>query len=103
MKIDIDKMRLVASAPESTFTIGAKCYLDTFSGMVPCVVTAVARESFGFLVGNRDSVSVRLTADRGAYNHGEIINASASNVIPRNMRFVRSGQYRIDTVYRFIP
>ena len=86
-----------------TFTVGAKCYLDTLSGMLPCVVVGVFRESHGFIVGDRDSVTVRLTADRGAYKRGEIISASASNVIPRKMRFVRSGKYRIDTIYRFIP
>lgn len=103
MTINSEQMRLTASAPESTFTTGAKCYLDTFAGMVPCVVTAVARESFGFIVGARDSVSVRLTADSGAYKRGEIIESSADKIVPRKMCHIRLSQYRVDTLYRFVP
>ena len=101
MNLEIAKQQCASTG--RTFTVGAKCYLDTFSGMVPCVVVGVLRESHGFIVGDRNAVSVRLTADRGAYKRGELIHTSASNVIPRKMRFVRCGQYRVDTIYRFIP
>ena len=101
MNLELAKQQCASA--DRTFTVGAKCYLDTFSGMVPCIVNGVSLESYGFIIGDRDAVSVRLTADRGAYKRGELIHASASNVIPRKMRFVRSGQYRIDTVYRFVP
>lgn len=101
--MNLESAKSQCASTDRTFTVGALAYVDTFSGMVPCVVVGVLRESHGFIVGDRDSVTVRLTADRGAYKRGEITSASASNIIPRKMRFVRSGQYRIDTIYRFVP
>ena len=101
--MNLESAKSQCASADRTFTVGALAYLDTFSGMVPCVIVGVIRESHGFIVGDRDAVSVRLTANRGAYKRGEVISASASNIIPRKMRFVRSGKYRIDTIYRFIP
>lgn len=101
--MNLESAKHQCASADRTFTVGALAYVDTFSGMLPCVVAGVLRESYGFIIGDRDSITVRLTADRGSYKRGEIISASASSIIPRKMRFVRSGKYRIDTIYRFVP
>ena len=61
-------------------------YLDTFAGLIPCRVVAVK---------SRSDVQVKLTANRGAYRRGEVLESTASLVVPRGCVHVRCGQYRI--------
>jgi hypothetical protein len=70
---------------------GIKAYYDTFSGLIPCKVLRVYR------TGNEyNAVDIKLTAGRGAYKRGEVLQAlSTQHVCPRNAVYVRNGQYRI--------
>lgn len=70
------------------FGIGTKSFYETFSGLVPCIVTGVHRtelECDGRYVGPLDAIEFKLTADRGAYKRGEILTSSAADVPPRVM------------------
>ena len=69
-----------------TLRVGCKAYLDSFCGLVPCVVRSIADDW---------NVSVVLTATREAYKRGEIVITNSLHVIPRRSVFVRSGIYRI--------
>lgn len=86
-----------------TYTVGAKCFLDTFSGLVPCVCVSVSTQSLGNVSYGDNSVTVKLTASRGAYKRGEILAQPASHVPPRDCVRVRDFHYRIRTDYQFVP
>jgi len=68
----------------------ARAYLDTFSGLVPCVVECVTLRG-----GMQRVVHVRLTATRGAYRRGECLEFLPRYVLPRSCIHVRCGQYRV--------
>lgn len=63
-------------------------FLDTFAGCIPCKVIAVNDDYAGnsHFEGHSSScrVTVKLTAARGAYKRGEVIESTALNVIPRS-------------------
>lgn len=62
---------------------GELAYLDTFSGLVPCKVLAVLESGDGHhCSGGR--LMIRLTAGRGAYRKGEVLDERAFSVIPRS-------------------
>ncbi|MGI0133672.1 MAG: hypothetical protein ACREBW_01780 [Candidatus Micrarchaeaceae archaeon] len=68
-------------------SVGTKAYLDSFVGLVPCKVLAISEEH---------RVTVKLTAQRGAYKRGEVLpDQSARHIVPRSAVFIRCGQYRI--------
>jgi hypothetical protein len=69
-----------------TLAAGCKAYIDSFAGLIPCVVLSVH---------NKWEVSVKLTATRGAYKRGETITENSLHVVPRAAVHVRNGQYRI--------
>jgi hypothetical protein len=71
---------------ESILKTGAQAYFDTFAGLIPARVTSV-KDSW--------TVSLKLTATRGAYKRGETITTNSLHAIPRTAVHVRSGQYRI--------
>jgi len=75
-----------------------KAYLATFSGLIPCVIIAHndTLAHVPTLAGRSSSctITVKLTAKRGAYKRGEIIESDALHVIPRNAVYRSSGQYR---------
>ncbi len=85
----------------SIHTAGELAYLDTFAGLVPCKVTAVRVSSDeGY---ERVRVSVKLTATRGAYRRGELIdNQDGAYVVPRCKVRVRDHKYRIRTDYAWM-
>lgn len=83
------------------YNMGTLAYLDTFAGLVPCKVIRIDKPGNGSLVSN-GSLAVKLTASRGAYKKGEVLDRqSASQVVPRNHRYTRSGTYRVRTNYRY--
>lgn len=82
-----------------TLKTGILAYLDTFSGQIPCRVLAVAGDSEGRICAPSPTVKVKLTATRGAYRRGEIVESTAFHVYPRECRVVRNGHYRIKTNY----
>jgi hypothetical protein len=65
---------------------GTKVYFDTFAGLIPAHVEAVT---------DLWTVKLKLTATRGAYKRGEVIETNALHAVPRKTVFVRCGQYRI--------
>lgn len=100
MTISIEEAR--KSAGLSVFHVGASCYLDTFAGMVPCVVTAIAPGRWhGFSVGGKRSITIRLTKTVGAYQKGEVIEEHSGDVVPKSHRVLRDYHYRINTSYCF--
>jgi len=70
--------------------VNTLAYLDSFSGLVPCRIAAVADWD--------DSTSlarIQFTATRGAYRKGEFDTVPLRRVIPRNAVFKRNGAIMI--------
>lgn len=74
------------------FGVGTKAYIDCFSGLVPCEVVDVL--DFG-------CVLVRVTANRGAYRKGEVLQQRGHHVPPREMVRRRKYGNRILTGYQY--
>ncbi|TDC01138.1 hypothetical protein E1091_03465 [Micromonospora fluostatini] len=73
---------------------GDLAYLDVIgTPLVPCRVESVKGRAGA--PGTGQEITVKLTADRGAYKRGEVLTFSGSSVVPRSSVFVRNGQYRI--------
>ena len=90
------------SLPVKTYGIGTKAYLDTpFGGLIPCIVVGIAGESFGHVAVNTLSLTIRLTASRGAYRRGETIQASAYDCPPRDRVTRRPYTHTINPYYRY--
>jgi len=83
------------------YNVGTLAYLDTFAGLVPCKVIRIDKPGNGSLISN-GSLAVKLTASRGAYKKGEILDRqSACEVIPRSHVRTVSGKFRVRTNYRY--
>ena len=91
------------TADANPFYEGTKAFYDTFAGMVPCVVIEVKEKVYGFFTSPRDSIVIKLTADRGAYKKGEILTVSAFCCPPRNMIHKMKYSSRIRTYYSYLP
>ena len=90
------------SLPVKTYGIGTKAYLDTpFAGLIPCIVVGIAGESFGHVAVNTLSLTIKLTASRGAYRRGETIQASAYDCPPRDRVTRRRYTRTVCTRYRY--
>ncbi len=69
---------------------GARAYVDSFFGLIPCKVLAIRGDS-GISSSSQD-VDVLLTANRGAYKRGERLTWRGLNVVPREaVRFRKHG------------
>lgn len=100
--MSINREAMKATADKNVFHVGTTAYYDTFSGMIPCIVTAISPGRwYGFAVGGETSITIRLTKTVGAYKKGEIIQAKSGCVVPRKFRVLRGHQYRINTSYCF--
>lgn len=98
-----DTDQLTKTADSNQFTVGTKAYYDTlFHGLIPCVVIGVERKCYGFRCGP-NAVSIRLTADRGAYKRGEVLKIDGMHAPPRKMVRTSRGHYRIRTYYSYVP
>lgn len=75
-------------------------YVDSFAGLIPCKVLTI--EGNGVNTPGV-SITVRLTAARGAYKRGEIITVAEGNVIPRDKIRTRSGQMKILMSFAWVP
>ena len=69
-----------------TLRAGILAYFDSFDGLIPCRVLSIDPQR---------NVCAQLTANRGAYKRGEVLESSHNWVVPRSSVYVRSGQYRI--------
>jgi len=57
-------------------------YLDTFEGMIPCKIVSIYRGANSNY--NRVYGKVQITANRGAYKRGEVIDGlNPSQIVPR--------------------
>lgn len=86
----------------NSFTVRTKCYLDSFAGLIPCVVTQVKIEAAGNLMFGPE-IQIKLTANRQSYRRGEILMWPASHVIPRGHVRVKNGHFLINSDYKFVP
>jgi hypothetical protein len=76
---------------------GEPALLDTFAGMVPCVVVAVDTTGrYG------TEVVVRLTSNHGAYRKGETVVQRDHWVVPRGSHYYRDGIGRIRHDYVWV-
>jgi hypothetical protein len=80
---------------KKTYSIGAPAYFDSFGGLVPCKVTgifdAIPQDSDLSGCSTMCRIFAKVTANRGAYLRGEIIESTALNIVPRS--FVRVRKY----------
>ncbi len=85
------------------YGVGTLAYLDSFAGMVPCEVLKVTPGP----CSSAYSVTVRITANSGAYRRGDVETTSPIWVLPRDYvvqsrRFgqamIRGGYVWVETV-----
>lgn len=86
----------------TTYGVGTKAYLDTFAGMVPCVVTEILRPGANGKLITRDDVVIKLTQTVQAYKKGEILTESASSVVPRKQIIERKYSRRVNVCYKYV-
>lgn len=86
-------------------TIGTLAFYDSFAGLIPCKVEQIEdklhRDSNLRGCSSSCIIRAKLTASRGAYKRGEIIESTALHIVPRN--YVRRRKYgaRIIGGYRW--
>ena len=77
----------------------ALAFIDSFAGLVPCKVLRIKHNDIhkcGTFAQQSDiTVTVRITATRGAYRLGEVLTLPSHNVVPRGSVYTRNGQYRV--------
>lgn len=72
--------------PIPVLSVGSLAYFDTYAGMIPCKVLKLTE----------NDATIQLTAKRGAYKRGEIIETAARwHVVPRTAVYSRSGRIHI--------
>jgi hypothetical protein len=83
--------------------VGARAFVDTFAGLLPCRVIAV-RGGTGKpeQCTSKIRCDVRLTKTRGAYKKGEVLSDYPSYRIvpPGAVRVTKLGLYRISNNYQ---
>lgn len=67
--------------PNMTLKVGDLAYFDTFAGMITCRVMSITGTSGHPSTGQ--TVKAQLTAERGAWKPGEVIETSGLHVCPR--------------------
>ncbi len=65
-----------------TLEVGNLAYYDTFSGMIPCWIVSI--DGPGGNPSTAQTVTIKLTAKRGAYRRGEVLQTSGLHVCPRS-------------------
>ena len=81
----------------NTLKTGDLAYYDSFAGLIPCKVLAITGRSGR--CGSDQSVTVKLTAKRGAWKAGETIHAWGLHVCPRgSVRGNRIKPYNVEVV-----
>jgi hypothetical protein len=80
------------------YSVGTFAYIDSLGfGLVPCKVERAYCNSLGNI-----SLVVRVTAKRGAFKRGEIVEYSPLWIVPRNHVRRASGQFRNIGGYRWV-
>jgi hypothetical protein len=93
-------MLTMTTAPKFGHTLraGQLAFLDTFAGLVPCKVRTLVLDDDSPAGVLRWTVTVKLTATRGAYKRGEVLTFAGDdgrNVVPRSAVYVRNYKFRI--------
>lgn len=83
--------------------VNTPAYIDSFGGMVPCIVIEIHESCDGTRIGQRDQLTVRVEKTMAGYRKGEIVQCSAAYTPPRSCRFLKGYFYRIRTNYRYVP
>jgi hypothetical protein len=65
-----------------TLTSGAKAYLDSFTGLIPCKVLSIVGNSTPF-ASSTHCVTVEITGNGRAYKKGQQETTNSIRVIPR--------------------
>lgn len=86
----------------TAYGVGTKAYVDSFGGMIPCVVTEIHKPNANGIVIGHDELTVRIEETRGGYTKGEIVKRSAAYTPPRKHRILRGYSYRINTAYKYV-
>lgn len=84
------------------YGVGTKAYVDSFAGMIPCVVTEIHKPNANGIVIGQEELTVRIEETRGGYAKGEIVKRSAAYTPPRKQRILRGYSYRINTAYKYV-
>lgn len=72
-----------------TLETGCLAYYDCFTGFIPCWITAI-NGPVG-VPSTAQRVTIKITARKGAYKRGEVIETSGIHVVPRGA--LRRGKY----------
>ncbi len=64
-----------------TLESGDAAFYDTFAGTIPCKVLSITGRSGN--PGSAQTITVKLTASRGAYKKGEVIESNGLKIVPR--------------------
>lgn len=72
---------------------GDLAYVDSFAGLIPCKVISITGNSGR--CGSDQSVTVKLTANRGAYKRGQTLVEWGWHIIPRYAVMKNGYQFRI--------
>lgn len=64
-----------------TLKTGDLAYFDSFAGMVPCKVLSIG--GISGLASSAQAVTLVVTATRGAYQKGEVLETSGLHAVPR--------------------
>lgn len=88
-------------AAAASYGVGTKAFVDTFGGMVPCVVTEIHKPNANGIVIGHNELTVRITETRAGYVKGELVMRSAASTPPRKHRFLRGYSYRINVNYKY--
>lgn len=78
----------------SIYGVGTKAYIDSFGGLVPCIVQAIK-----YAFEEYTQVVVKVTAHRPGYSKGDVVEFNPSTVVPRDRVSVRRGRHYINTQY----
>ena len=82
-----------------TLTIGSLAYFDSFAGLIPCKVVQSVGQSG--MASSAQTVTLVLTAARGAYCKGEKIETSGLHAVPRRAihgRMQRIRAYQVQAI-----
>ena len=83
-----------------TLKTGSLAYFDTFAGIIPCKVLKIERLTDAipknYVASSSTLATIKLTATRGAYKRGEILQEWSLHVIPRKaVKGNRIKSYRV--------
>lgn len=85
------------------FGINSKAFIDSFGGLIPCIVREIRKVANGHIVGERNELLVEVSVTMGGYKKGELVERSACYTPPRRMIVRKKYSSRILTNYQYQP